>query len=168
MRTDPLTNIFTQNYQIPIKRGQFFKQKKFDIEYLGLTFYQRVTTFALVCIIASLFLIYSFMNIMFIIIKPSKFVFPYALSLFLFFNSLGLIFGFKSYYGTLMKKKRNYTMMFMCTTLVSLYITIRGYGYVMCLLTVMCQVASFVVFAVSFVPGGSEGLGSLANMLIKR
>lgn len=169
MNKDPLTSIFTQNYQIPIKRGQFFKQKTFDIEYLGLTFYQRVTTFALVCIIASLFLVYSFMNIMFIIIKPSKFVFPYSLSLFLFFNSLGLVFGFKSYYGNLMKrKKRNYTMMFMATTVVSLFVTVRGYGYVVCLLSVVCQVGSFGVFVISFIPGGSDGIGSLVNMMIKR
>lgn len=169
MQKDPLTSIFTQNYHIPIKRGQFFKQKTFDIEHLGLSFYQRITTFALFILVASIFCLYSFLNIMYLVLKPSKFIFPYCISLLLYFNSLGFVFGFKTFYSTLMKKKKRlYTVGFMVSTVFALIVTMRGYGYFVCAVAVIVQVCSFIVFVISFVPGGSDGLGSLVSMAIKR
>lgn len=170
-KEDPLQKILSSKkiYQIPLQNSHLFKSQKFDMNHLGLSFSQRIVMFCLCLILGSLSFLYAMMNILSVVFNPAKFALPYAFSNLLFFSMLGFVFGFRTYYANLLsKKKRKFTGLFLGSTVLTLFVCFRGYFYAIVLGCVFMQVASFIVFAVSFVPGGSEGISSMIRLMIKR
>lgn len=156
-------------YSIPSSQSSFFKTQKYDLEHFGLNFTQRVTAFCLCLLVGSLLLFYSFANLLTSFFKPTAFTLSYALSNFIFFFMFGFLSGFKSYMINLFAlSKRFYTMFFICTTFTSLYSALFIKSYVLNLILMIVQVISFVMFAITFIPGGATGITSLIGLFIKK
>ncbi|KAG0416258.1 hypothetical protein EQH57_1196, partial [Dictyocoela roeselum] len=128
MARDPLKEVlqmskgYGKTYNIPLKHSDFFKDTKYDLEYLGLSFAQRLTCFFVCLTIGGLSFFYSLMNIITVVFYPTKFVVPYAFSNIMFFMMIGFMLGFKTYFRSLFsKERRNITLLFMTTTFIALY-----------------------------------------------
>lgn len=156
-------------YNIPRKYEQIFKQKEYDLEYFGLSLFHRAICFTICFIIAVMSFFYSMMRIFTAIIYPAQFVLPYALSNFLFFVMFGFLLGFKSYFSNLFsEKKRAYTAFFMTCTLLTLYCALSMKSYFINLSMCILQVSSFVIFGLTFIPGGTNGISSIASLVLRR
>lgn len=171
--SDPLEEVLSQRstgslYRIAQSRSNFFKTQKFDYEYFGLSFMQRIVAF-IGCVVAGIILfMISFYRIMFIAINPTGFVAPYVLSNFLFFMMFGFLSGFRTYFRKLFsKEKRSFTIAFLTITLATMHsaFILKKSIYIFCFGIV--QVVVFMAFLATFIPGGAAGLTSLLNMVIK-
>ncbi|KAG0437777.1 Protein transport protein SFT2 [Dictyocoela muelleri] len=175
MTRDPLKEVLQmskgyggRSYNLPLKHSDFFKDSKYDLEYLGLSFSQRLTCFFVFFALGGLSFFYSLMNIISVVFSPTKFVIPYAFSNITFFVMIGFVLGFKTYFRSLFsRERRNITMIFLLTTIVTLYSAFKVSSYFIHLAMVLLQVTSFIVFVVSFVPGGSQGIGTMIKMMMK-
>lgn len=170
---DPLQEVLSQRntgslYRMAQSRSNFFKTQKFDYEYFGLSFVQRIIAFVICAVVGLLLFFTSLYRVMFIAINPTGFVAPYVLSNFLFFNMFGFLSGFKTYFSRLFsKEKKGFTIAFIAVTAVTMYsaFILKRSLYVFCFGVV--QIFTFVMFLATFVPGGTAGLTSLLNMAIK-
>lgn len=176
MPTDKLKEIlknskdYSSSSYIPIHTKDFFRDANaIDTEHFGLTFSQRMTCFAICMLFGLLSFIYSLMNILSAFVKPTKFAFPYAISNLIFFFMMGFVFGFKTYLKNVFsKKRRNYTLFFIVITILTLYCAISIQAYLFNFALAMLQIVSFVVFSVSFIPGGSHGLSAVMTMVVNK
>jgi hypothetical protein len=170
---DPLQEALSQRstgslYRIAKSHSNFFQQTKFDYEYLGLSFSQRMMSFS-VCVIVALILFFTALyRLMFIAINPTGFVVPYVLSNTIFFIMFGFISGFKTYFSRLFsKEKRGFTSAFIAVTLITIYsafvmkksIYIFAFGII--------QLFTFATFLITFLPGGVDALLSLWKLAFK-
>lgn len=166
MKRDPLQTLIKQRC-IPLKNSTFFKENKLDLDTLGLSYSQRIMLFILSVVIAFFLFFIALTQLFVAIIKPSKFLMPYLLANIIIFNAPGLIFGFKSYYKNVYRKERGlYTITYVISTMMTMYIASRSKFIVWLCFTV--QMGSLTCVVVSFVPGGLEGLKSLARLIIKK
>lgn len=166
MKRDPLQTLIKQR-SIPLKNSTFFKEKKLDLDTLGLSYSQRIMLFVLSVIIASFLFFIALTQLLTAILNPSKFLMPYLLANIIIFNAPGLIFGFKSYYKNVYKKERGlYTCTYVISTVMTMYIAMHSKLLVwICFMVQMCSLLCVIV---SFVPGGMEGLKSLVRLIIKK
>ncbi|KAL6122248.1 hypothetical protein NUSPORA_00714 [Nucleospora cyclopteri] len=163
---DALQKHKKSSFSIPIASGKHFNSK-INLEHFGLTYSQRFIAFTLCVIMGIVSFFYSLVNILFIITKPAKFAVPYAFSNLCFFISIGFIKGFRTYFRDLnASHKRIYSYTFLFSTVVTLYFASNSF-YVTSLVIMFFQVISFICFAISFVPGGAQGLTSLIQMFLK-
>ncbi|KAM0680526.1 hypothetical protein GINT2_001214 [Glugoides intestinalis] len=156
------------NQRIEAKIHNFLKISKFDMDFLGMTFSQRIISFIACLSMAVILFVYSLYKLVFFIISPTAFVIPYVLSNILFFFMFGFISGFKTYIIKLFsEKKRKFTMTFILTTLLTTYSAffIAKWHYV--LFFGLIQIFSFLSFIITFLPGGTMGLTNLLNMIIR-
>ncbi|EPR80124.1 Syntaxin [Spraguea lophii 42_110] len=176
MARDPLKEVLQSNknygrmYNIPLKHSDFFREaRRMDLEYFGLTFSQRMIAFVSCMVVGVLCFIYALFNIPSAVFRPSKFAFPYAFSNFLFFMMIGFIFGFRTYFKNIMSKKRKaYTIAFLCSTLLTLYVAVKVHSYIINFFMMIVQLCSFLAFMVSFIPGGTKGLSGVVDMILSR
>lgn len=146
----------------------FFKEQKFDFEYFGMSFTKRILSFIICLFTGTILFMYSLYKMMFVVFSPTGFVAPYVISNVLFFIMFGFISGFKTYSKNLMaKNKRNFTISFIVTTLVTLYTAFIIRKKWMTVLFGFIQVFSFVAFLMTFLPGGTSGMTSFLGMLMK-
>lgn len=172
---DPLRQAFkakeSQTFcsPIPQRYEQIFKTKKYDLEHFGLTFFQRVMCFS-VCFVAGLLsFFYSMIRITTAVFSPSGFIIPYTLSNFLFFIMFGFLLGFRSYVqGLFSKKKYAHSSWFIGSTMMTLYVVMRYDSYLLNLAFCFVQVVSFVIFALTFIPGGTAGVSSVVGMFFRK
>lgn len=156
-------------YNIPRKYEQIFKQKEYDLEYFGLSLFHRAICFTICFIVAILAFFYSMVRIFTAVIYPAQFILPYAASNFLFFVMFGFLLGFKSYFSNLFsEKKRAYTSFFLLCTLLTLYSALTIKSYFINLSLCILQVSSFVVFSLTFIPGGTNGISSIFSLVIRK
>lgn len=166
MKRDPLQTLIKPR-SIPLKNSTFFKEKKMDLDTLGLSNSQRIMLFILSIIIASFLFFIALTQLLMAIFRPAKFLVPYLLANVIFFNAPGLLFGLKSYYKNVYKKERAlYATTYLISTFITLYSAMRHSFLVW--LCFIVQMASLACVVVSFVPGGLEGLKSLARLVIKK
>ncbi|KAF7684108.1 Protein transport protein SFT2 [Astathelohania contejeani] len=173
MARDPLkevlrmTESYGKTYNIPLKRGNFFKENRsIDLEHFGLTFMQRMGCFLTFLFIGIMCFVYSMFNILGAVFSPAKFALPYVISNLLFFSMMGFIFGFLSYMRDLLsKKKRVYTGTFLATTIITFYSTLKINNYFLNFSLAIIQVFSFLVFILTFFPGGTDGMRSMFKMV---
>lgn len=156
-------------YRMAQTHSNFFKKEKFDLEYFGMSFSQRIISFAICLILGVMFFFTSFYRLVTrFIISPTAFVPPYVLSNIMFFVMYGFITGFKTYFRSLLKKgKRKFTITFFVTTFLTMYSAFLMRRWYMTLAFGIVQIFSFVAFFITFLPGGAAGLTSLLNMVIK-
>lgn len=156
------------NHRIEGKIHNFLKTSKFDMDFLGMSFSQRIISFVVCLSMAVILFVYSLYKLVFFIISPTAFVAPYVLSNILFFFMFGFISGFKTYITNLFsEKKRKFTATFILTTLLTMHSAffIGRWHYV--LFFGLIQIFSFLSFIVTFIPGGAMGLTNLLNMIIR-
>jgi hypothetical protein len=156
-------------YNIPRKYEQIFKQKEYDLEYFGLSLFHRAICFIVCFGIALLSFFYSMMRIFTAVLYPAQFILPYALSNFLFFVMFGFLLGFKSYFTNLFsEKKRTFTSFFIVCTLLTLYSALSIKSYFINLSLCVLQICSFVIFSLTFIPGGTNGIYSIFSLVTRK
>merc|ERR1711915_212471 len=140
------------------KYNRYFKDNdKYDLEFFGLTFTQRVGCFFTCFFIGFLFFIYSMLNILGSITNPSKFALPYAFSNFLFFIMIGFLIGFKKYFKSIFSENRwKYTCSFLFSTFFTIYCALKIQSYLFNLLMALVQISCFIIFAITFLPKGAD------------
>lgn len=160
---------YTSRYKLPFRRSDLFKKNTFDLEHFNMTFGQRIMAFFSCLVMALVAFVYSFFNIMGAVFSPTKFALPYAISNYLFFWMFGFLFGFKTYIKkTLSVKKRFYTLAFLSCTLLNLYSGLFLKKFLLSLLLSFLQIGTFFAFVVVFLPGGTNGMTSMLNLMFKR
>ncbi|AFM98986.1 ER to Golgi transport membrane protein [Encephalitozoon hellem ATCC 50504] len=152
---------------IPHRYEQMFKSKKYDLEHFGMTFFQRAVCFSACLGLGILSFLYSMFKI--VRLSPSGFILPYTISNFLFFIMFGFLLGFRSYLeGLFSKKKRFHSSWFVGCTFLTLYVVLKYDRYLLNLAFCFVQVTSFIMFSLTFVPGGTSGMSSMVNMFFKK
>lgn len=125
---------------------------------MGLSTMQRYAAFAICWIIAILFIIIAFFNIIF----PTKFVVSFFFANSFIFLSFGFLLGFSKYAKHLSSKERiPFTATFLLSTFIMLYIVFMKYGFILKLVGGVFQILSMIAFVVSYLPGGSAGIKML-------
>lgn len=173
MKTDPLQKILSRTtssstrFNIPLKHSQFFREPKgFDFDFFGLTFTQRISCFLTFLLLGIFSFSYSLFNILTAVFNPAKFALPYAFSNFLFFFMFGFILGFKSYLQNCFSgNKKMYTSIFLCCTFLTIYSAMKFRSYILNLIFTFTQITSFVIFVISFFPGGTKGISGMISMV---
>lgn len=171
--SDPLQEALSQKstgslYRLAQSRSNFFKKQKFDTEYLGLSFSQRIMGFSAFAIIGFLLFFIALYRMIFFVNGLTGFVVPYVFSNILLGTMFGFISGFKTYFSRLLsKEKKGFTLVFMGVTVLTLYsaFVIKKFTYVF--FFGIAQMVSFVMFLITFLPGGISGLKSLFSMFFK-
>ncbi len=172
MRADPLVSALRADkstakpFYTAIPQGMMLN-KSFDMNTLGMTFFQRTLCF-LVCLGSGMLsFLYSMIKIL--RFSPSGFIIPYTVSNVLFFAMFGFLLGFKSYFKNLFsKKKRAYTSWFIWSTVMTLYMVLKYNTYVLNLIFCLAQVISFLTFSLTFIPGGVDGISTMVSMLFNK
>jgi len=173
-KKDPLLEALSQRnsssslYSAARSGSNFFKSKKFNYEYLGMSITQRIVAFVICAGVGMILFINALYKMLIIALTPTGFVVPYVLSNLLFFVMFGFVSGFKTHLSRLMSKdKRAFTLAFVAVTCLTLYsaFTKKNIIWVFCFGIV--QVFAFIAFVITFLPGGSSGLISLLNLAIE-
>lgn len=150
------------------KYNRYFRDSnKYDLEFFGLTFTQRVGCFFTFFITGFLFMTYSLFNILSAITNPSKFALPYAFSNFLFFSMIGFLVGFRKYLKSTFSYNRwRYTTIFLICTFFTLYSSLKIQSYFFNLTMALFQISSFIMFAITFLPKGADKMGDFFKMML--
>lgn len=167
---DPLQEALNSRklYSMPANHSKFFKTSKMDLEHFGMSFSQRVIAFITSLAFGLVLFFYSLSRLLFLAFNPAAFVAPYVLSNFIFFFMFGFLSGFRTYFRNLLSKsKRNFTLTFIATTAMAMYVSMVLKSRFYNLIFAVVQIVSFICFLITFLPGGSSGLTSLINMFIK-
>lgn len=172
---DPLRQAFkakeSQTFcsPIPQRYEQIFKTKRYDLEHFGLTFFQRAVCFSACLAVGVLSFLYSMVKITMAVFSPAGFLIPYTFSNFLFFIMFGFLLGFRSYFSGLFSRKKymHSTWFIGCTTL-TLYVVLRHNSKILNLGLCFVQVLSFIMFSLTFIPGGAAGASSVIGMFFKK
>lgn len=173
-KVDPLQELLKTKEKsvfcsIPPKYDQIFKTREYDLEYFGLTFFQRGICFIVFLIVGTLSFFYSMLRVFTAFLYPAQFALPYAFSNFIFFFMFGFIKGFKSYLnGLFSEKRRIYTGIFIMSTFLTLYGALVIHSYLINLLLCLIQIGSFILFALTALPGGTSGISSMLSLVMRK
>jgi len=165
-----------QNFKKPkyfrnksLEHGNFFNERILDLEFLGMTFMQRMTSFVVCLILGAILFFYSLTRLLFIAFNPVGFVVPYVLSNFIFFFMFGFISGFKTYFRNLFSKnKRVFTGTFVITTIMTMYVSLALKSGFYNLFFAVVQSISFVCFVITFFPGGASAITGFVKLIARR
>lgn len=150
------------------KYNRYFRESnKYDLDFFGLTFSQRVGCFFTCLVTGFLFFMYSLFNILGAITRPSKFALPYAFSNFLFFTMIGFLVGFRKYFKSTFSQNRwKYTTTFLVCTFFTIYCAMKINSYFFNLAMALLQISSFIMFAITFLPKGADKMGDFFKMML--
>lgn len=157
------------SYKLAETQSNFFKTAKFDLEYFGMSFTQRIISFVVSLLLGIFFFLTSIYRLIFkTIFNASSFVAPCLICNICFFFMFGFVSGFRTYFTKLFKSsKRNFTIAFLSTTALTLYVALTFHSRMLIFLVGIVQIISFSMFIVTFLPGGTSGITSLMSMFIK-
>lgn len=125
---------------------------------MGLSTVQRYAAFAICWVIAILFFVIAFFNIIF----PTKFVVSFCFANSFIFLSFGFLLGFAKYAKHLSSKERiPFTSAFLLSTFLMLFIVFMKHNFILKLVGGIFQITSMVVFVISYLPGGTAGIKML-------
>ncbi|ELQ74629.1 Membrane protein involved in ER to Golgi transport [Trachipleistophora hominis] len=158
---------------IPLKHNKYNRyfrdSTKYDLDYFGLTFSQRLGCFFIFFVAAFLSFVYSLFNILGAIVSPAKFALPYAFSNFLFFTMIGFLVGFRKYFKSTFSQNRwKYTTTFLVCTFLTIYSAMKIKSYFFNFTMAIMQIGSFVVFAITYLPKGTERLGDVLRFALSK
>lgn len=128
---------------------------------------QSYTRF-LICLFVGICLIFlSLMFLPMVIFSPQKFVLMFSMGSFI------TIYSFIFYYGTnefmnmiLCNERRIYTISFILSLFVGFYFMFNPTYYIISLLCSGLQMIVMVIYVLSFIPGGKNGISFILNMMI--
>lgn len=164
-----MSEAYSSKYKLPFRRSDLFKKNTLDLEYFNMTFMQRITAFLACLVLAMVLFVYSLSNILMAVWSPTSFAVPYAISNYLFFCMFGFLLGFKTYMRkTLSAKKRMYTLAFILCTVLNLYSSLFVRRYPLVVALSLLQIGTFFAFVVAFLPGGTNGMSSIASLVLRR
>ena len=126
---------------------------------------KNITVFLALLAMGSLLLCFSIFMIPFIITSPSKFSLCFAFGSSLVLISFLFYHGTKNYILKLFDKKRfTITVLFICSILVGIIFSI-GKHYFISLLCSLFQLLSLVLFVLTFIPGGRNGINCIKRQV---
>ena len=126
---------------------------------------KNITVFLALLAMGSLLLCFSIFMIPFIITSPSKFSLCFAFGSSLVLISFLFYHGTKNYILKLFDKKRfTITVLFICSILVGIVFSI-GKHYFISLLCSLFQLLSLVLFVLTFIPGGRNGINCIKRQV---
>ena len=126
---------------------------------------RNITVFLALLAMGSLLLCFSIFMIPFIITSPSKFSLCFAFGSSLVLISFLFYHGTKNYILKLFDKKRfTITVLFICSILVGIVFSI-GKHYFISLLCSLFQLISLVLFVLTFIPGGRNGINCIKRQV---
>ena len=126
---------------------------------------KNITVFLALLAMGSLLLCFSIFMIPFIITSPSKFSLCFAFGSSLVLISFLFYHGTKNYILKLFDKKRfTITVLFICSILVGIIFSI-GKHYFISLLCSLFQLISLVLFVLTFIPGGRNGINCIKRQV---
>lgn len=100
-----------------------------------------------------------------VIISPSKFIMCFAFGSLIILSSFIFVYGTKTYFEKLFSEHRFiFTILFLCSIILGLYCSIFNH-YLLGLLCAVFQLISLIVFTLSFIPGGKNGIAMIGRML---
>jgi hypothetical protein len=135
-------------------------------ETLGLSRTQRYAAFGLCFGAASLLLLVSFFRLPLSVLFPTKFVLPFCFANLFLFVSFGFLHGFGSYGRHLISRERwPFTAFFFGSTLATLYVAYGIQFYPVTLVFAVIQGIASASYIISYVPGGSAGLGFIGSSI---
>lgn len=111
-----------RKYALPLTYANLLDEKVSILEFLGLSFSQRVACFLVCFVLGAFFGVNAVLNIFSVLLRPWKFAVPCGLSSFFFFFMMGFLVGFKSYFlGIFARDMAPYTGAFVFTTFMTVY-----------------------------------------------
>ena len=126
---------------------------------------RNYTVFLSLLGLGSLLLCFSIFMIPFIITSPSKFSMCFAFGCTLVLISFLFYHGTKNYVLKLFDKKRfTISLLFVCSILVGIIFSI-GKHYFISLLCSLFQLVSLVLFVLTFIPGGKNGINCIKRQI---
>ena len=126
---------------------------------------RNITVFLSLLGLGSLLLCFSIFLIPFIITSPSKFSMCFAFGCTLVLISFLFYHGTKNYVLKLFDKKRfTITILFICSILIGIIFSI-GKHYFISLLCSLFQLISLVLFVLTFIPGGKNGINCIKRQV---
>ena len=119
---------------------------------------RNITVFLTLLGLGSLLLCFSIFMLPFIITSPSKFSLCFAFGCTLVLISFLFYHGTKNYVLKLFDKKRfTITILFICSIIIGIIFSL-GKHYFISLLCSLFQLVSLVLFVLTFIPGGKNGI----------
>lgn len=126
---------------------------------------RNITLFLSLLGLGSLLLCFSIFLIPFIITSPSKFSMCFAFGCILVLISFLFYHGTKNYILKLFDKKRfTITILFICSILIGIIFSI-GKHYLISLFCSLFQLISLVLFVLTFIPGGKNGINCIKRQV---
>ena len=128
---------------------------------------QSYTRF-LICLFVGICLMFlSLMFLPMVIFSPQKFVLMFSMGSFI------TIYSFIFYYGTnefmnmiFCHERRIYTISFILSLFVGFYFTFNPTYYIIALLCSGLQMIVMVIYVLSFIPGGKNGISFILSMMV--
>ena len=128
---------------------------------------QSYTKFLIVLFVGLCLLFLSLMFLPMVVLSPQKFVFMFSLGSFI------TIYSFIFYYGTnefmkmiFCQERRVYTISFLASLGIGFYFMFKPTYYIIALLCSGLQMVVMVIFVLSFIPGGKNGISFILNMMM--
>lgn len=128
---------------------------------------QSYSKFLIVLFIGVCLLFLSLMFLPMVVFSPQKFVFMFSLGSFI------TIYSFIFYYGTnefmkmiFCQERRMYTISFLASLGIGFYFMFKPTYYIIALLCSGLQMVVMVIFVLSFIPGGKNGIAFIINMML--
>ena len=155
----------SQNESVDIVAPKTWKDKLAQQLISKLEVQRNITVFLSLLGLGSLLLCFSIFLIPFIITSPSKFSMCFAFGCTLVLISFLFYHGTKNYILKLFDKKRfTITALFICSILVGIIFSI-GKHYFISLLCSLFQLVSLVLFVLTFIPGGKNGINCIKRQV---
>jgi cation transport ATPase len=122
-------------------------------------------TFFILLLIGLALLCLSLMFLPVIILSPYKFVSCFSIGSLLILISFIFVYGTKSYFETLFSKSRFlFTLLFLGSIILGLVFAWSQYFF-LSLICSFAQLVTLIVFVLSFIPGGKNGISLIGRML---
>ena len=155
----------SQNESVDIVAPKTWKDKLAITLITKLEVQRNVTVFLSLLGLGSLLLCFSIFLIPFIITSPSKFSLCFGFGCTLVLLSFLFYHGTKNYILKLFDKKRfTITVLFICSILIGFIFSI-GKHYFISLLCSLFQLVSLVLFVLTFIPGGKNGINCIKRQV---
>ncbi|PVU92236.1 hypothetical protein BB559_003783 [Furculomyces boomerangus] len=133
-------------------------------EWFGLTTFQRWIGAIGFGLVAAFCFMMSLMALPFIVLNPSKFATSFSLGSLMTIFSIALLNGPRAHANHMVSKERIiFTTGYLGTLLLTLWFSIVSGSYIFTILFSIAQVFALVKYVVSYFPGGTSGMSSVAS-----
>jgi hypothetical protein len=134
-------------------------------EHFGLQVWQRWAFASAFFMLGIFFMFMSFMFLAQAMFYPGSFAFVYCSSTLCFILSVGFVRGMKTHLLSFFARKTAvFSGTFLVLTVATLYTAIQSGRWIFMAPLMLAQMASFVFFVATFIPGGTKGVTSMSRV----